>query len=30
MHRAVGEKLFSIPQFSQWAKRIADVMLYEM
>ena len=30
MHRAVGEKLFSIPQFSQWAKRISDVMLYDM
>jgi len=28
MHRAIGESLFSIPEFSQWAKKIADVMLY--
>ena len=29
MHRAVGQKLFELPQFSQWAKNIADVMLFE-
>ena len=29
MHRAIGEKLFSVPQFTDWAKSIADVMLYE-
>lgn len=29
MHRAVGDKLFEVPQFSDWAKNIADVMLYE-
>ena len=28
MHRAIGEPLFAIPEFSQWAKKIADVMLY--
>jgi hypothetical protein len=28
MHRAVGEEIFSVPQFSTWAKDIADVMLY--
>lgn len=28
MHRAIGEPLFSVPEFSQWAKKIADVMLY--
>jgi len=28
MHRAVGEDLFSVPQFTDWAKAIADVMLY--
>ncbi len=28
MHRAVGESIFSVPEFAQWAKRIADVMLY--
>ena len=28
MHRAVGEELFTVPQFADWAKAIADVMLY--
>ncbi len=30
MQRAVGRKLFSLPQFSSWAKNIADVMLFDM
>ncbi len=30
MQRAVGEKLFSVPQFAQWAKNIANIMLYDM
>ena len=29
MHRAVGEALFQVPQFGDWANLIADVMLYE-
>lgn len=29
LHRAVGERLFAVPQFGEWAKAIADVMLYE-
>lgn len=29
MHRAIGEKIFAIPQFSQWAKSVAGVMLYD-
>jgi len=29
MHRAIGETLFQVPQFGQWANLIADVMLYE-
>ncbi len=29
LHRAIGEQLFNIPQFSTWASAIADVMLYE-
>ena len=29
MHRAIGEKLFAIPQFGEWANQVADVMLYE-
>jgi len=30
MQRAIGRKLFSLPQFSSWAKNIADVMLFDM
>jgi hypothetical protein len=30
MHRAVGHELFSVPQFSAWAKAVADVMLYDV
>jgi hypothetical protein len=30
MQRAVGRKLFALPQFSAWAKNIADVMLFEL
>ncbi len=30
MHRAVGEDIFSVPQFSAWAKDIGEVMLYDM
>lgn len=29
MHRAIGEPLFQVPEFSDWAKAIADVMLFE-
>ena len=29
LHRAIGEMLFTIPQFGTWANAIADVMLYE-
>ncbi len=29
MHRAVGQDLFAVPQFSNWAKAVADVMLFE-
>ncbi len=29
LHRAIGAPLFSVPQFGEWAKAIADVMLYE-
>jgi hypothetical protein len=28
MHRAIGQDLFSVPQFSNWAKAVADVMLF--
>ncbi len=28
MHRAIGEELFSLPQFAQWSNAVADVMLY--
>lgn len=30
MHRAVGEQLFDVEQFGEWAQKIADVMLYDM
>jgi hypothetical protein len=30
MHRAIGQDLFTVPQFSAWAKAVADVMLYDM
>lgn len=29
MLRAVGDDIFSIPAFAQWAERIGDVMLYD-
>jgi hypothetical protein len=29
MYRAVGEAMFSVPQFSTWAKSIGEVMLYD-
>ncbi len=28
MHRAVGARLFELPQFSVWAKSVADVMVF--
>jgi len=28
MHRAIGQQIFSIPEFAPWAKAVADVMLY--
>jgi len=28
MHQAVGQELFSLPEFAQWANAVADVMLY--
>jgi len=29
MHRAIGQDLFTVPEFSQWAQAISDVMLFE-
>lgn len=29
MHRAIGQALFEVPQFANWAKAVADVMLFE-
>jgi len=28
MHRAIGQPIFNVPEFSPWAKAVADVMLY--
>ena len=30
MHRAIGQSLFAVPQFSNWANAVADLMLYEV
>jgi hypothetical protein len=29
MHRAIGQQLFAVPQFSTWANAVADVMFYQ-
>lgn len=29
MHRAIGEDLFSLPEFTTWADKIADIMIYD-
>jgi hypothetical protein len=29
MHRALGEPLFTVPEFGRWATEVADLMLYE-
>lgn len=29
MHRAIGQEIFSVPEFAPWAQAVADVMLYE-
>jgi len=28
LHRAVGESIFDLPEFSDWANQVADVLLY--
>jgi len=28
LHRAIGESIFSLPQFGDWANQVADVLLY--
>ncbi|MDQ1362604.1 MAG: hypothetical protein QG652_464, partial [Pseudomonadota bacterium] len=28
MHRAIGETLFDVPEFTDWADSIADLMIY--
>lgn len=30
MHRAIGEKLFALPQFAKWARHVADVMIFDL
>jgi hypothetical protein len=29
LQRAIGDELFAVPQFQQWANKIADVMLFQ-
>ena len=28
MHRAIGQDIFSVPQFAAWSNAVADIMLY--
>ena len=28
MHRAIGQDIFAVPEFANWADKIADIMLY--
>ncbi len=30
MHRAIGQDIFEVAQFTQWAQAVADVMLFEV
>ena len=30
LQRAVGDRIFGLPQFAHWAKNVADVMLYDV
>ena len=29
MHRAIGEDIFSLPEFAAWADKIADIMIFQ-
>jgi hypothetical protein len=29
LHRAIGQTIFQVPEFTQWANQIADLMLYD-
>lgn len=29
MHRALGDELFSVPEFAAWSEQVADLMLYD-
>ena len=29
LHRAIGNRLFEVPVFTEWAQAVADVMLFE-
>jgi hypothetical protein len=30
MHRSIGRPLFAVPEFSEWAASITDLMFYDM
>ncbi len=30
LHRAIGKPLFNVPEFTEWANSISDLMLYDM
>ena len=29
IHRNIGQPLFAVPQFADWAKQVADIVLYD-
>jgi hypothetical protein len=29
IHRNIGQPLFAVPQFANWANLVADIVLYE-
>jgi len=30
MHRSIGRPLFALPEFSEWATSISDLVLYDL
>jgi hypothetical protein len=28
LHRAIGQDLFAVPQFADWAEKIGDILVY--
>jgi len=30
MHRAIGQEIFEVPQFAEWAQSVSEIMLFDM